>query len=200
MSCMIKNYSEYISKYILKFKLKNTKGKVSLPGEHHFVSVYLLDRLIQITGRIPDYVNPDGAKHIPGGDLVWYNDNDEYEFGIEVKFKNAKLTRKEFDEWLVGNENKPKLFIGISKKGIILLKWDDFIKVYKKAVEYKKNNFPTKSNEDVPSCSIDDLFRKNKIFEQKDIFFEYMDEEKGKAVDEENNFLERLRSLVKVTI
>ena len=59
---MIKGYCDYITRYIKDRK----RTGFPTPGEHHFVSTYLVPKLFQLTAVIPDYVNPDGTKAILG--------------------------------------------------------------------------------------------------------------------------------------
>ena len=52
---MVPSYCDYIRDYV------HSKGSSSLPtpGEHHFVSAYLVPKLFAINGKVPDYINPD---------------------------------------------------------------------------------------------------------------------------------------------
>ena len=59
---MLETYSEYIHLFLSKKGLSNRP----CPGEHHFVSAYLVPKLFSINQRIPDYINPDGTKGILG--------------------------------------------------------------------------------------------------------------------------------------
>ncbi|MBK9595448.1 MAG: hypothetical protein IPO57_08850 [Rhodocyclales bacterium] len=92
---MLNTYSEYIDRYLSKSGL----SKRPCPGEHHFVSAYLVPRLFKLNQRVPDYINPDGTKGIIG-DIVYYKDH-EHQFGIEAKLSTIRLTRGEFNEWVV---------------------------------------------------------------------------------------------------
>ncbi|MBQ1726094.1 MAG: hypothetical protein II039_01765, partial [Treponema sp.] len=86
----------------------------SSPGEHHFCSVYLLNKF----NRIPDYINPDGTKGV-AGDIVFckrsgptitsqrvkvvnkklakdYELKKHAEFSIEVKYGKIKFTKDQY--------------------------------------------------------------------------------------------------------
>ena len=134
---MIANFSEYISRYILKAD----KSAPPTPGEHHFVCVYLVPRLFTINDKVPDFINPDGTKSILG-DVVYYQDG-RHHFGIEVKLDTVRLTKREFNEWIVSEDTKlwPNLFVGISSNGIALASWGEFRSAYLAAVRAKNENW-----------------------------------------------------------
>ena len=134
---MIANFSEYISRYLLR----TDKSAPPTPGEHHFVCVYLVPRLFTINGKVPDYINPDGTKSILG-DVVYYRDG-RHHFGIEVKLGTVRLTKREFNEWVVSDDTRlwPNLFVGISNNGIALAAWSEFRGAYLAAVRAKDDNW-----------------------------------------------------------
>jgi hypothetical protein len=103
------------------------------PGEHHFVSAYLIPKLFAINGIVPDYINPDGTKEIIG-DVVYFIDG-VHNFGIEVKFQTIRLTKNEFNSWIVNEDTSdhPELFIGIGTEGVIILSWHEFRNAYIKS-------------------------------------------------------------------
>ncbi len=80
----------------------------------------------QLNQRVPDYINPDGTKGIIG-DIVYYKDH-EHQFGIEAKLGNIRLTKGEFNEWVVNTDTArwPHAFIGIGTLGIGLCSWAEF--------------------------------------------------------------------------
>ena len=78
---------------LLRIPNKKELANRPCPGEHHFVSAYLVPKLFSINQRIPDYINPDGTKGIIG-DIVYYQDH-EHQFGIEVKFHIASRSNAE---------------------------------------------------------------------------------------------------------
>ncbi|EGQ9294265.1 hypothetical protein ACSI5G_004316 [Vibrio vulnificus] len=133
---MLNNYSDYIDFYLSSEGLKNRP----CPGEHHFVSTYLLPRLFEINKRVPDYINPDGTKNVIG-DVVYYEDH-EHQFGIEVKLGTIRLTMGEFNKWIVRTDKSdwPHTFIAIGTKGIALCSWELFRNAYISAVKYQKKN------------------------------------------------------------
>src|SRR4051812_46457236 len=106
---MIASYSEYIARYLSRKALKGNR----VAGEHHFVGVYLLPKLYKLTGRVPDYVNPDGTKGLIG-DVIYF-ENGSHRCGIEVKFQTIRLTRSEFNNWIVGEDETrwPTVFLGV---------------------------------------------------------------------------------------
>lgn len=165
---MIKTYSEYIERYLSKEGLKDRP----CPGEHHFVSAYLVPRLLEhLNQRVPDYINPDGTKGIIG-DVVYYKDN-EHQFGIEVKLGTIQLTKGEFNEWIVKEDVSkwPHSFIGIGTSGIGVCSWAEFRAAYIASVKEKKINWSpeTRANGYGPAKSINILFQKfpvGKFFEK----------------------------------
>jgi len=123
---MIGSYTEYIE----RFMTDKGRGSLKAPGEHHFVAAYLLPRLLIVNQLVPDYINPDGRKEI-AGDIVYFKNGDHH-LGIEVKFGTIRLTKNEFNSWIVGEDSSehPEVFIGIGTAGIIILSWHDFRKAY----------------------------------------------------------------------
>lgn len=132
---MIATYSEYIQRFVAR----RAKGSPPLPGEHHFVAAYLVPKLYAITGIVPDYINPDGTKAILG-DVVYYRDN-QHHLGIEVKLGTVRLTRGEFNGWIVGDvqEHWPHVFVGVGARGLVLSTWGEFRAAYLAAVRSKKD-------------------------------------------------------------
>ena len=134
---MLNTYSEYIDRYLSKSGL----SKRPCPGEHHFVSAYLVPRLFKLNQRVPDYINPDGTKGIIG-DIVYYKDH-EHQFGIEAKLGTIRLTKGEFNEWVVNSDHSrwPHTFIGIGTTGIGLCSWVEFRAAYISAVAENNNGW-----------------------------------------------------------
>ena len=58
---------------LLKYKDLYFDKKKCIPGEHHFVAVYLLPKF----NKIPDFLNPDGTKG-KCGDIVFEKDTQHY--------------------------------------------------------------------------------------------------------------------------
>ena len=111
------------------------------PGEHHFVAAYLVPRIFTITGRIPDYINPDGTKSILG-DVVYYKDG-QHHFGIEVKLGTVRLTKREMNEWIVSDNEAlwPCVFVGVGSTGVAISDWRSFRSAYVRAVRQKVPNW-----------------------------------------------------------
>lgn len=123
---MITSYTEYIDRFLLHKGLNGAKS----PGEHHFVATYLTPKLFSINQLVPDYINPDGTKGITG-DIVYFK-NGSHHLGIEVKLGTVRLTKNEFNSWIVNEDTSkhPEIFIGIGTAGIIILFWHEFRETY----------------------------------------------------------------------
>jgi hypothetical protein len=123
---MIPSYSSYIRHFIFNRKSK----KRPVPGEHHFVAAYLVPKLYSLHKTVPDYVNPDGTKGI-FGDVVYFRDN-KHHFGIEVKLDVIRLTKGEFNKWIVSptGKRRPNIFLGVGRNGIALTTWQAFRRAY----------------------------------------------------------------------
>lgn len=130
---MIPTYSDYISRFV---RPSDLCGRPT-PGEHHFVSAYLVPKLFSLNGVVPDYINPDGTKGILG-DVVYYH-NHKHHFGIEAKLGVVRLTKREFNEWIVNDDSShwPNLFIGVGHAGIALSTWGRFREAYVASVRSK---------------------------------------------------------------
>ena len=128
---MIATYSEYITRYISRSGLNGNR----LPGEHHFVATYLVPKLFQLNGKVPDYVNPDGTKGLIG-DVIYY-EGGAHRCGVEVKLGTVRLTKNEFNKWIVGKDKKywPNVFLGVGSNGILLLTWPEFRARYRDSVK-----------------------------------------------------------------
>lgn len=119
---MIPTYSDYIREYTSRLRSPG----YPLPGEHHFVAAYLVPRLVEKFGVVPDYINPDGTKAVLG-DVVYYRDK-AHHFGIEVKCGVVRLTRNEFNSWIVATQRQrwPNVFVGVCNTGMICGTWSAF--------------------------------------------------------------------------
>lgn len=114
------------------------------PGEHHFCSIYLLNKF----NRLPNYINPDGTKKVPG-DIVFYrrsgpsidvstiyspgyNDSikNNDRFSIEVKYGEIFFTKTQFNMWFVDNTDKPDFLIALTDNYLFIIEWDIFQKIY----------------------------------------------------------------------
>lgn len=93
-------------------------------GEHHFCSIYLLNKF----NRIPRYINPDGTKNV-SGDIVFYK-NDDTKFSIEVKYEKIKFTKNQYNQWFVDNSDKPDVLIALTDNYLFILEWKVFSKIY----------------------------------------------------------------------
>jgi hypothetical protein len=118
------------------------------PGEHHFCSVYLLNKF----NRIPDYINPDGTKGV-AGDIVFcrrsgptitsqrvkvvnkklakdYKLNKHAEFSIEVKYGKIKFTKDQYNTWFVDKQEKPDFLIALTDNYLFIIEWNLFEAIY----------------------------------------------------------------------
>jgi hypothetical protein len=61
------------------------------------------------------------------GDIIYFVDG-RHKFGIEVKFNAIRLTRREFNAWIVGNDPAlwPDVYIGVGSNGVTLTSWTEF--------------------------------------------------------------------------
>jgi len=150
---MIATYSEYIDRFLIRGGRDGFKS----PGEHHFVATYLLPKLYSLNNIVPDYVNPDGTKGIVG-DVVYFR-NGYHHFGIEVKFEVIRLTKNEFNSWIVDTDssNHPNLFLGVGTAGIIILPWADFRNDYLKSINQRVTSTIEKGYG--PQKAINELFK-----------------------------------------
>jgi hypothetical protein len=137
---VLSTYSEYINRFLTPDGL----GNRPCPGEHHFVSAYLVPRLYALNRRVPDYINPDGTKGI-NGDVVYYQDG-QHQFGIEVKLGTVRLTKGEFNKWIVSDQpiHWPHTFLGIGVAGIGVCPWEEFRLAYINAVADSKAGWAPK--------------------------------------------------------
>jgi hypothetical protein len=123
---VVSSYSSYIRDFLVADHLDDRP----IPGEHHFVATYLVPTLYSLNKAVPDYVNPDGTKGI-FGDVVYFRDN-KHHFGIEVKLDVIRLTKGEFNKWIVSptGRKRPNVFIGVGGNGIALTTWKSFRRAY----------------------------------------------------------------------
>ena len=185
---MIETYTNYIDRYLCKIGLAGTTS----PGEHHFVSTYLLQKLYSINSTVPDYVNPDGTKLITG-DIVYFL-NGKHHLGIEVKLGTIRLTKNEYNTWIVNPDiaSHPELFIGIGTKGIAIQKWQSFREAYAKSINCSDIN----SLKAIPSGygkqkSVNEFFNYTQAGE-----FYARGKNQSEAISNENLFVAQLRRAI----
>lgn len=119
------------------------------PGEHHFCSIYLLNKF----NRLPDYINPDGTKCVTG-DIVFcqrsgpaistqktsiknkklaletYGLNNSSKFSIEVKYEKIKFTKEQYNTWFVEDSLKPDFLIALTNNYLFIIEWNLFANIY----------------------------------------------------------------------
>lgn len=164
-----------------------------MPGEHHFVSVYLVPRLYELNRLVPDYVNPDGTKGIVG-DVVYFKDG-SHKLGIEVKLRTIRLTKTEFNNWIVAENESgwPDVFLGIGSKGVMVLTWTEFRDSYVRMVRAGNSAWsPTAITDGYgPEKLVNDLFPP---YEHPSYFPKSTDSKQ--ATELESRFLEALRRAI----
>lgn len=152
---MIPTYSHYIRAFVAR------KGALEghRPGEHHFVATYLVPRLFAIHPAVPDYVNPDGMKAVQG-DIVYFA-RGRHHFGIEIKYEQVRLTAREYNNWIVQQDQSkwPDVFIGICPDGLVVSDWPSFRNAYiGRATRAKPNWRPLEIASGYgPMCSVNAL-------------------------------------------
>ncbi len=119
------------------------------PGEHHFCSIYLLNKF----NRLPDYINPDGTKGV-AGDIVFfqrsgptistqkttinhkklalaaYGLTQNSKFTIEVKYEKIKFTKEQYNTWFVKNSQEPDFLIALTDNYLFIIEWLTFGDIY----------------------------------------------------------------------
>ena len=84
---------------------------------------------------IPDYINPDGMKNIPG-DIVYLERN----IYIEVKYDKLQFTKTQYKNWIFNEQNeRPNYIICIHNKGVLIQEWEIFRKKYMHILEKLMN-------------------------------------------------------------
>jgi hypothetical protein len=96
------------------------------------------------------------------GDVIYFKDG-AHHYGIEVKLGTVRLTKEEFNSWIVAElENKhPNVFIGVGTAGLLVLTWKEFRKLYVQAVRARKPSWEPERIDGGygPSKSVDVLCR-----------------------------------------
>ena len=153
-----------------KYKKLYFDPKKCIPGEHHFVAVYLLSKF----HRIPDYVNPDGTKGVCG-DIVFENGGCKKRFSIEVKIGKTSFcfSKNETNSWFVYKTGPfPNYLIALTQNYLFVIKWKKFsnffIKANPKRIESKSGNSNRISEKKLLSEFKNDSFEIDAI-KEKDI-------------------------------
>ena len=147
-----------------------------IPGEHHFVAVYLLNKF----KKIPDYLNPDGMKG-KCGDIVFESKNSKKQLSIEVKIGKIGFcfSKNETNFWFVEKNRKeplPDYLIALTENYLFIIEWKKFSDLFIKLknpqkivsksgnsnkicekellIEFKNNSFEinTTKEEDIETC------------------------------------------------
>ena len=112
---------------LLKYKELYFDKKKCIPGEHHFVAVYLLPKF----NKIPDFLNPDGTKG-KCGDIVFEKDTQHY-FSIEVKIGKTSFTfsKNETNQWFVDKDKTfPNYLIALTSNYLFIIEWKEFSNLF----------------------------------------------------------------------
>lgn len=188
---MIETYSSYIDEFLTLPRTENRP----VPGEHHFVSSYLVPRIYAIRKRVPEYINPDGTKGI-NGDVVYY-DAGQHQHGIEVKLGKIRLTSGEFNNWIVSTRCKywPECFLALGSAGIALCSWSEFRDAYIKLIQLSngsdwepKEIAPKKYGPIREVNALLPLLESNSVFHHR--------AEQKQAASSEESFIEALRGAI----
>ncbi len=102
--------------------------KKCIPGEHHFVAVYLLNKF----KRIPDYLNPDGTKGVCG-DIVFENGDSKKSFSVEVKIGKTSFcfSKNETNSWFVDKTGPfPNYLIALTQNYLFIIEWKKFSNLF----------------------------------------------------------------------
>ncbi len=133
-----------------KYKELYFDKKECIPGEHHFVAVYLLNKF----NKIPDYLNPDGMKG-KCGDIVFEskNKNSAKQLSVEVKIGKSSFcfSKNETNSWFVEKDKTellPNYLIALTQNYLFIIDWKRFsdlfiklknpIKIHSKSGNSKK--------------------------------------------------------------
>ena len=144
---------------IQEYKRNYFNNITPLPGEHHFVAVYLLPYFT----KIPDYVNPDGTKNFCGD--IGFNRSSKL-FSLEVKLgkKSFKFSKNENNNWFVKkSELKPDYLIALTSNYLFIIEWDTFSKIF---IKRNKPEMITDNHKNSKSISetalVEELKKENK--------------------------------------
>lgn len=116
-----------ISSYVKDYMQLHQKESEFDPGEHFFVAMYLLPRIMEIVNTrnlgLPRYVNPDGGKD-KMGDIVWPSQH-----SIEVKYGGAfKFTATQAKKFLKGGESLDRQYLlHVHRERMLFMKMSIFV-------------------------------------------------------------------------
>ena len=113
---------------IKEYKTKYLDIKEKIPGEHHFVAVYLLPYF----HKIPDYVNPDGTKSFCG-DIGFYNNSKLFSIEVKIGKRSFTFSKNENNNWLVKKkEPLPNYLIALTLNYFFIIEWGIFSSIFEK--------------------------------------------------------------------
>ena len=188
---------------------------VPTPGEHHFCSIYLLNKFY----RLPDYINPDGTKGITG-DIVFYQRKgptisaqkttiqnkklalaaygltQNPKFTIEVKYGNIKFTKDQYNTWFKNDMEKPDFLIALTENYLFIIEWKSFADIYSSCL-YPSGHEIIKGYS--KTISEDDLIKSDKLKENID-YFNLNSPSEIKLENNIDNRFKKLNGLIEKTV
>ena len=149
---------------IQEYKTNYLDIKKAIPGEHHFVAVYLL----QYFNNIPDYVNPDGTKTFCG-DIGFYNNSRLFSIEVKIGKKSFKFSKNENNNWFV-NKTKPfpNYLIAITLNYLFIIEWDIFSTIF---ISLKHPTIIVDGHRNSSSISEDELVHELQKLDKNTCFF-----------------------------
>lgn len=134
-----------------------------IPGEHHFVAVYLLNKF----KKIPDYLNPDGMKG-KCGDIVFENKNNNIEKQLSIEVKTGKkgfcFSKNETNFWFVEKNRKealPDYLIALTENYLFIIEWKKFSDLFIQLKKPKKIESKTGNSSRIYEKELLDVFIDN---------------------------------------
>ena len=185
------------------------------PGEHHFCSIYLLNKFY----RFPDYINPDGTKGV-AGDIVFsqrkgpaistqkttitnkklalatYGLTQNPQFTIEVKYGKINFTKQQYNTWFKNNTEKPDFLIALTNNYLFIIEWKTFADIYSSCL-YPSGHEIIKGYS--KTISEENLIKSDKLKENTDYFYLHSPSEIKLENNIDNRF-KKLNSLIEKTV
>ena len=149
---------------IQQYKKQYFDNKKPIPGEHHFVAVYLL----QYFKQIPDYVNPDGTKNFCG-DIGFYKKSELFSIEVKLGKKSFNFSKNENNNWFVYQTHPlPNYLIALTSNYLFIVEWKIFSKIF---VYLRDPKLITDGYKNSQSISEKELVNELQKLRKKDSFF-----------------------------
>ncbi len=162
---MIKSFNDYIE-FLDKYPKSDIyENELKKPGEHHFVSTYLLPKIISFAEKVPQYVNPDGMKKNLPGDILYYNNEGKCILSIEIKYSKIEFQKSQYINWInpkTRKLNHPMYLLAFIGKEILIIEWIIFAEIYNEFLKGKQKFNSNKEKFVTPSIPIQNLKKQNK--------------------------------------